>query len=78
VPCSQPLHVQQQRLLQQPPISWQAAQQGWQHLQQQHWQQPGWQLLQSRSMATRVEQQAAANPGVHCTAIHQQSEQLLA
>lgn len=68
--CSQTLHAQQQRLLQQPSSSWQTGQQGWQYLQQQHWQQPGWQLLLNCSMATRVEQQAAANPGMHCNTSH--------
>lgn len=53
------LHPQQQRLWQQPLRSWKHHQQPWQHLHRQ----TGCQLLQSRSMATRVEQQAAANPG---------------
>lgn len=59
------LHTQQQRLLQQQQqhsSSWQAGPQlAWRYLQQQ--QHLGGLGLQSRSMATRVEQQAAANPG---------------
>lgn len=56
-----PQQLQQQLLIQQPiRSSFQLQQLGqlWQHSQ------PGWGLLQSRSMATRVEQQAAANPGL--------------
>lgn len=52
------LHLPQRCLLQQSSGSWKGAQKPWQPLQQ-----LSGHLLQSRSMATRVEQQAAANPG---------------
>jgi hypothetical protein len=52
------LHLPQRCLLQQQPSSWQVNQRPWQPLQQ-----LSGHLLQCRSMATRVEQQAAANPG---------------